>query len=209
MIPGYIIDPLCGAIVAEDRTVTASYDKNYVARYERYPERAISGVRHRIFRELAPDAGDVCDVGCGTGAFLSYCLEKDPNLLAFGHDISGYPLPNNVTSINEEWISFPWDVLTFFDSLEHFPSLDFLGEIRADKIIVSLPWCHAAHKGNEWFSNWKHIRPGEHIWHFDEVSLPRLFAHYGYKLVSIGNPEDVVRRGDGSAPNILTATFTA
>lgn len=203
---GYERDPISGAIVAKDRTVTMRYDHDYVAKYEALPEEAMSRVRFRTLNALPFDPASICDIGCGTGAFLKYSWWRRPEWDFAAFDVSGYPLPDYIERA-EDWQTRPFDVLTFFDSLEHFPSLDFIATIRARSVVVSLPWCHYDSLGDEWFAAWKHRKPGEHIWHFDHLTLPALFAHHGYGLVKLGNPEDEIRRGDGARPNILTAVF--
>ena len=56
--------------------------------------------------------------------------------------------------------------------------------------------------------NWKHRKPNEHLFHFDENSLKNFMNSCGYKLIEISNIEDEVRtRYDKDLPNILTGIF--
>ncbi len=72
---------------------------------------------------------------------------------------------------------------------------------------MSVPWCHYPTVW-EWFGAWKHRRPGEHLWHWSERTLPALFGVVGYRLVLHGCPEDAIRRPDDpTEPNVLTALF--
>ena len=194
-----------GALMSRDRTITAKYDHAYVARYERYPEQASSQIRANLAERFQPDWESVCDVGCGTGAFLVEMHRRKPNARICGYDVSDYPLPACIKP-KPHWLLNDWDVVTFFDSLEHFQHNDDLEFVRAKTVIVSVPWYHPE-LGNDWFNSWKHKRPGEHLWHFTPGSLAEIFGAFRYRPVFIGSPEDHVR---GSAPwgsNILTMVF--
>ncbi len=88
-----------------------------------------------------------------------------------------------------------YHIITFYDSLEHFPSLDFLGTLAADYLVISLPWCHWNERG--WwqpeFRTWKHFKPGEHLHYFNDVSLKKLLKHHGFLCLHAGNVEDGIR----------------
>ena len=209
MIPeGYHLDWDTGALCAADRRITAVYDHAYVARYERYPQAELSRIRAELVNRWAPDAVNVLDVGCGTGAFLEAMRAMQPNAKLFGHDISPYPLPDFIRKWHLGWSAGDWDVVTFFDSLEHFDDLTCIKLLRAQTVVVSLPWYHP-YLGPEWFARWKHRRPGEHLWHFTPETLARLFHRAGMRAVYVGNPEDAVRKPepDAQGPNILTMVF--
>jgi hypothetical protein len=204
----YDFDTLTGALFSKDRSIRAVYDHAYVARYEHYPQAALSSIRAELVNRWAPDARNVLDIGCGTGAFLEAMRLISPQVDLHGHDISPYPLPDFINRVGANWTAQEWDVVTFFDSLEHFDSLDFVRQMRARTVVVSLPWYHSC-LGPEWFRDWKHRRPGEHLWHFDPLSLANLFTKARLRAVWLGNPEDEVRlpEPDAQGPNILTMVF--
>jgi len=54
---------------------------------------------------------------------------------------------------------------------------------------------------------WKHRRPDEHLWHFNEKSIETFFNEMGYDMVSHSNIEDIVRKTNEVYPNILTCIF--
>jgi hypothetical protein len=209
MIPeGYHLDWDTGALCAADRRITAVYDHAYVARYEKYPQAELSRIRAELVNRWAPQASSVLDVGCGTGAFLEAMRAMQPNAKLFGHDVSPYPLPDFIRKVTPGWFTSEWDAVTFFDSLEHFDDLTCIKLLRAQTVVVSLPWYHP-YLGPEWFARWKHRRPGEHLWHFTPEALARLFHRAGMRAVYVGNPEDAVRKPepDAQGPNILTMVF--
>jgi hypothetical protein len=200
----YRIHNSTDALMSRDRTIHAQYDHAYVARYEKYPEQELSEIRAALFQRFFPDADIVCDIGYGTGAFLRAVNDRSPWVHCWGYDVSPYPAPSFVR-VDPDWQRTRWPVLTFFDSLEHF---DQLPRFEADGAIVSVPWYHPA-LGAEWFYNWKHRRPGEHLWHFTPETLANVMEINGLRPVFIGSPEDAVRKNDGDWPNILTMVFKA
>jgi len=105
--------------------------------------------------------------------------------------------------LEPNWQDKEWDVVTFFDSLEHFVDLP---KIHAKFVVVSVPW-YDGMADEKWFAEWKHRRPGEHLWHFNSLSLSLVFQRMGMREVYCGNPEDEIRKGDGTRPNILTMVF--
>ena len=55
--------------------------------------------------------------------------------------------------------------------------------------------------------NWKHRRPDEHLWHFNEKSIEKFFNEMGYDIVDYSNVEDMIRITKEEYPNILTCIF--
>jgi hypothetical protein len=141
----------------------------------------------------------IADIGYGNGAFLMRCKGFIPKL--YGKDISGVTLH----FVETVWHYPQCDVVTFHDVLEHIPDLDFLFDIPCETIIISCPFCHFL--SVEWFDNYRHRKPNEHLHHWNLETLTNLMKKYGWKLVASSNHEDIVRIGDGELPNILSAAF--
>ncbi len=143
----------------------------------------------------------ILDVGYGNGAFLNACegsIER-----RYGYDITGYPIPKGATFI-ENWNNSKnhFDVITFFDVLEHFEDPYIIKNLNCNYIIISLPWCH--YFSDEWFKDWKHRRPNEHLWFFNEKSIHSFANTCGYKVISYTNIEDSIRKSSENYENILT-----
>lgn len=185
------------------------YDRHYIeARYETYPKEQMTAcaflrlglVLRSLTRRHAPN---LLDYGYGNGAFLRAAMSS-PHMHAHGLEVNGWPIPEGAVQVEDATV-YQWDAVTFFDVAEHIPTLPTLLEkLDTETLIISLPWCHANEKGFHWFANWKHRRPGEHIWHFDADSLCKFLWEKGYIVSYVGNPEDAVRHGNGSEQNILT-----
>lgn len=193
----------CDHAFQDPPIVSAHYDWNYISTYDRYPAtRAMSYLRAGLVAAHAK--GKLLDVGYGNGAFLSAAkhLEFDVH----GSDLHGVKswVPD-VPLVSDE----QWDVVTFFDSLEHFPSLEPAQHVlkRTQTAVVSVPlrpvWWPAL------LPEWKHYKPGEHMHYFSQTSLREFMADLGLHSVPYaGDIEDAIRgplsTGD---QNILTAVF--
>jgi hypothetical protein len=163
------------------------------------------------FNYLLNNIGDykiskILDIGYGNGDFLN--LVSDKVEYCFGYDVvDGVKFEKeNIKIMNwDDVITTEFDVITMFDSFEHFVDIDVLSEFKTKYVLISVPWCH--NFSDEWFLNWRHRRPDEHLFHFDIESLTNHFKLYNYNLITFSNIEDEVRIGADSSPNILTAIF--
>ena len=183
-----------------------TYDKNYVnVRYNSYGELTnyMSNLRlGYIIGTIGCVPLSILDVGYGNGSFLKTC--NSIILDCYGHDVSGYEIPEGCTFIDNITSKY-FDVITFFDSLEHYDNIDFVGDLNASYICISVPWCH--YLNDEWFKNWKHRREDEHLFHFNEKSLEKFMGNHGYSMINYCNLEDTIRKSSGFEKNILTAMF--
>jgi hypothetical protein len=183
-------------------TITARYDAAYVAKYAAYPVTEISYLRLGFVRAFAA-GGTLLDVGHCRGDFVRAAAAAGFD--AWGHDVHGQHV--GVPTIDSLNAAPPdgaaWDVVTFFDSLEHFGNLDPVRRLarRARKIVVSLPWRPESFPASR---DWRHYRPGEHLHYFTAQSLAALFDRH--RLLAQTNLEDAVRRGPGGN-NIATLVF--
>jgi len=202
MLPNYNCDN--NGVIFQQTKVPTKYDKTYVIdRYDSYGELSnymgylrlgyIVGALGRI-----PES--ILDVGYGNGAFLKVCT----NIISecYGNDVSGYNLPPSCSFISEI-TSKHFDVITFFDSLEHFEDISIVGELKCNYLVISVPWCH--YYNDSWFENWKHRRPNEHLFHFNENSLVKFMSEHKFDLLSFSHIEDTIRKGEQR--NILSAIF--
>jgi hypothetical protein len=182
-----------------------NYDKAYGDRYSVFNSGLIETLRlGYIIGSIGKVPDSLMDVGYGNGLFLSNCKNFIKEL--HGNDIEpAYPLPegiNFVPNILEKKV----EVITFFDCLEHFHDIEFVKDLKCKYIVISLPWCYNGYN-DEWFSTWKHRKPDEHLFHFNEVTLENFMNRQGYKMMNFCNLEDKIRTDKVLTPNILTACF--
>lgn len=192
------------------------YDSRYISTYDSpdYERKslALQTLRMGFILAKARTAVDtLMDVGYGNGAFLKVAKLHVPNCSGF--DVTGLPVPSGCKlETNLFNGAFHTDVVTFWDCLEHFPDLSFLSSFPCNMIVVSLPWCHystvALDAAKDWFANWKHRKPNEHLHHFDKRSLKATMEMYGWYCIGTSNMEDHVRKGPDKLQNILTCAFS-
>lgn len=195
------------------KTLTDSlqeYNTDYSSVYNTYHlTDHLSKLRYNTILESVGPFQSVCDFGYGNGSFLNYCHSQHKT--CYGYDISGYPLQDGIMQITDsELDTLNYDVITFFDSLEHLPIQNlthFLKTKHAKHYCISVPWFHES-LDSVWFSNWKHRRENEHLHHFDSSGLIKLLVDVGCSIKYIGNFEDKIRTPCDVYPNILTVIAT-
>jgi hypothetical protein len=182
------------------------YNFQYVdERYNKYGEKGpqMAGLRFGyLLGILGFTPESILDVGFGNGDFLKVCKQGVDK--CYGNDISEYPLPNGVEFVKDITENF-YDVISMFDVLEHFEDISFVKNLKCNYMYISLPWCH--NFSDEWFENWKHRRPDEHLWHFNQKSIEKFFNEMGFDMVVYSDIEDTIRKPSDEHPNILTCIF--
>lgn len=182
---------------------------DYTGGYNNYYKQIQDSTRYTSYLRLGYIVGSIghipesiLDVGYGTGAFLDACESEIQ--LRYGHDISGWKVPDGCQFV-EDILDDRYEVITFFDSLEHMNDIEFVKDLKCDYVCISVPHCH--YFNDEWFENWKHRKPDEHLWHFNEDSLKCFMERMGYSAVNICNLEDFTRVNNKEYSNILTGIF--
>jgi hypothetical protein len=183
------------------------YNFDYSNKYNSYGEKSnhLSYLRLGVLLgAINEKPNSILDVGYGNGAFL----KSAKNIIneCSGFDISNYPLPHDIRKETDIYGKH-FDVICFFDSLEHFDDINIINKVDCNYVFISVPWCH--YFSDEWFLNWYHRRPNEHLWHFNDKSLVKFFGENGFENIYLGNFEDAVRKNStcNGNPNILSAVF--
>lgn len=208
----------CGLTSRVFPVTTVRYDREYVAdRYDRYTTTdAMSALRLTLVESVTGvRAGRLLDVGYGNGSFIRHATANGWD--AYGCDVNTAPyegvrrvaLPSEGYGHGERY-----DVITFFDSLEHFESLQEVRKVcyHADWIVVSCPCPPDSFPLREYISEckWRHLRPGEHHHHFTANALEALFTllPYAADVVYVGNDEDAIRGArENGEQNIMTVVI--
>ena len=181
--------PTCRHVFQTDLAVTVSYDATYAHQYDSRPVKEMSDLRWDFIESSLhlPKGSRVLDIGYGNGAFLKRAR-------AAGMDIYGIDLHTEDFGIPvvdfETELSF--DLICFFDSIEHFPSFAPLRKLISRNVIVSIPetpdFILRAPR------QWRHYKPGEHLHYFSHDSLDLFMSKWGFSgKAAQGYPEDGIR----------------
>lgn len=222
MIDNYSIDQH-GVIHQIDRK-PFDYSKSYIDGYrkedETYKRKALILYAMRYGFVVANNAGripeSILDIGYGSGGFLDICVESGCN--AYGYDIAKSEEKKSFSVIDnfDGIFTRHFDVVTFFDSLEHMEDIYWLHRLDCDFVCISVPWCRwerikeeqSESNADSWFENWKHRKPDEHLHHFSGGALIHYMADMGYTAVSsMSHIEDSIRKPEETEHNILTMIF--
>jgi SAM-dependent methyltransferase len=141
--------------------------------------------------------GNILDLGCGTGAFLSVCKNA-------GWNVKGIEPSGNAREIARKnhgldlfdvnsWDKFPdnsIDIVTAWHVLEHIYNLeDEIKQVRRTlakdgTFIVALPNCSSA-DAQFYRQHWAAYDVPRHIWHFSPQDVKRFFEKLGFTLESV------------------------
>ena len=197
----------CNHVFQSDLLVTMVYDAAYAHQYDHRPHRAMSALRWNFIQHWLglAEGSRILDVGYGNGAFLTYAREH--GMSVFGIDVHGENF--GIPHVDYD-VTLKFDLVCFFDSLEHFPKFDRLFGLQAKNVIVSIP--SAPDFLLQTPESWRHYKPGEHMHYFSRLSLDRLMRRWGMttKVVE-AHPEDELRgklnMRSIAYDNILTAIY--
>jgi len=124
------------------------------------------------------NAKKVLDYGSGPGWFRAF---RPKNIIVDSYDINPWPQ----TGFRETH----YDLITFWDVLEHFRSLEepfkIMRKFGVSFVAIS---CPALKPGIE-LKKWKHWKPGEHFHYKTAEEWDLLFKENGYKKIKGGEYE--------------------
>lgn len=190
------------------------YDERYVAcydgpEYQRQSDILMALRLGFVIGTLGKVPHRLLDYGAGNGAFCKFVKQVVPDTV--GLDVTGLQIDGvDVISSVPASDSLFFDVITFWDVLEHLPHLQFLRYLPTDCVVVSLPYCHYVTQGLTWLNQeYRHLKKDEHVRHFTPYSLRSVMAEHGWRDVAISMHEDIVRRSTYAPglPNILSMAF--
>lgn len=194
-----------GVISQVEISEKTKYDQGYIARsYRKFPEKCREMAHLRLgymIGAIGAVPSSIMDIGYGSGEFLAVAKNIIPK--CFGNDITGIQPPEGVEYI-ADFTSIGVSVVTFFDVLEHFENpVETIKSLHCQYVVISVPHCH--YYSDEWFQNWKHRKPNEHLHHFNEASLGAMMNECGFVTLLQTNIEDTIRKDQPQ--NILTMVF--
>lgn len=137
------------------------------------------------------------DWGCASGAFHKSSTN--------GFQCDGYDINPHTKFDKQPNPMKQYDIMTFWDSLEHMPNFARVIGIFAPKwIFLSTPNLEVV---NFDIKKWRHYRPGEHIFYFDQHSLKFIFDSFGYDIKEINYEEGALR--DPQCPQAIISVALA
>ncbi len=146
----------------------------------------------KIFKRFHPSAQSVLDYGTATGEFLHFLKQKtfkvsgvEPNKKA--RERANHLLDGEV-KVSLDEIANKVDIISLWHVLEHIPDPDGLIEKLKEKlqpngmIVIAVP-NFKSYDAQYYRQYWAAYDVPRHLWHFSPLSLQKLFAQHGMKLV--------------------------
>lgn len=149
--------------------------------------------KEKLIREAVGQAGQLLDYGCGTGAFLETCQQKnwqvqgyepDPDARKLATARTKQPIINDVNAITA---AGPFDVITLWHVLEHVADLTntinlFNQSLRVGgSLVIAVPNPMSA-DANQFGQHWAAYDVPRHLYHFAPDVLSRLVKTSGFIL---------------------------
>lgn len=163
-----------------------NYGEEYWEKYQTYVNDMgiqLSLARLDFIKKNIFTVSDLCDVGIGNGQFVDLVKCK-------GFDIN--PIAKTWLEENGFYADIyaeKFETLSFWDVLEHIEDPTSLLE-KTENIFTSIP----IHKDiNDCLAS-KHLRPGEHIWHFTERGIKNFMSIFRYSVIDSSNFETILGR---------------
>lgn len=187
----------CGLAFTHPQPVSLSdqYDDSYFDLYRRRREFRLKRADARLKRiELMSQPGRLLDIGCSLGYFVEAACAR--GWRAAGLEISPYAAEEarkmglDVRTGVLDTADYPdgsFDCVTMWDVLEHVPDPTVhMLEVRrilsdGGMVVIGTP-----DLGHRMFrlkrENWRHLKPSEHIFYFQQGSIRLLLRKTGFEM---------------------------
>ena len=135
MLEKYVIDKF--GIIKQLEVVKINYDYNYSDKYNLYLEKCnlLSNLRlGTLLGAIGHVPKSILDIGYGNSSFLSQC--KNIINECYGSDLHNkYPLTEGCEYCDNIY-NKEVEVITFFDSLEHFDDIYIIDKLNCKYIMI-------------------------------------------------------------------------
>ncbi len=171
------------------------YSRDYAKKATTKLKRSLRRVR--LIKNRYVSTGRWLDIGCSAGFVVRSAI--DSGFDAFGIDIEPWGINygktnlqlNNIVAGIIEDQSYPdqyFDVISLYDVIEHVPDLNLLvnelKRILAAKGVIHIITPDIGHRRvTKPLSDWKEIKPSEHLYYFNKTTLNKLFNKHGLNIV--------------------------
>jgi len=172
------------------------YDASYFDLYRRRRNFRLRRGENRLKRiELIREPGRLLDIGCSLGYFVEAAEAR--GWKASGIEISphaaeearkmGLDVRTGVLD-DADYADESFECVTMWDVLEHVPDpTAHMLEVRRVLADGGLVVIGTPDLGHRLFrikrENWRHLKPAEHIYYFEQSSLARLLVKTGFSVV--------------------------
>lgn len=180
----------------QPESIAEQYDSDYFGIYRRRRNFRLRRAVERLKRiELIKQPGRILDIGCSLGYFVE--AAKSRGWQASGVEISAAASEEARdfgldvrTGVLEE-ANYPdasFDCVTMWDVLEHVPDpTAHMLEVRRILVPDGIVVIGTPDLGHMTFrmkrESWRHLKPSEHIFYFQNTSIARLLAKTGFNLI--------------------------
>ncbi|MGE5108902.1 MAG: class I SAM-dependent methyltransferase [Sphingobacteriales bacterium] len=160
-------------------------------------KRTLTGKRKLIESVTGAKGGNILDIGCGTGSFISVMkengwrvrgLEPDEEARKKGADLYGLPLEPIANFFQLPPGAF--DVITMWHVLEHVHELHpYIKQLKSllkpgGKLLIAVPNYSSA-DANHYKEFWAAYDVPRHLYHFSPKSMEALIHLHGMKIETI------------------------
>jgi 2-polyprenyl-3-methyl-5-hydroxy-6-metoxy-1,4-benzoquinol methylase len=177
---------------------SATYDEHYSEAYIRKAGKKLkrcAAWTKRLQRRFKAD-GRWLDVGCSAGfvvkaaqdlGFDAHGVEVEPAAVRWGQDTLNLANLRCGYLHEQHYASEHFNVISLYDVIEHVPDLNNLVReiyrILAPDGIIEIRTPDVGHwRTPRDLSNWKEVKPSEHLYYFNAKTLVKLFAAHRFQL---------------------------
>jgi 2-polyprenyl-3-methyl-5-hydroxy-6-metoxy-1,4-benzoquinol methylase len=139
--------------------------------------------------------GSLLDYGCGTGDFITYCSQKNWQVIGIepassARTIALSKLRSNVYATLDEVPKSQYTVITLWHVLEHVPNLSELitqlkQMLKEDgTLFIAVP-NYKSYDGQHYQSKWAGYDVPRHLWHFTPESMKKLLSKNNLRVSAI------------------------
>lgn len=151
--------------------------------------------KNMIEKYLGKKKGKILDIGAATGYFLNHMKSNGYEVTAVETDSDSRKFCEEKFGIKSEIPEFffqkkhqKFEIITMWHVLEHVHDLHFyvkkLNELISDNgiVVIAVP-NHYATEVNFFGDYWDGYDVPRHLWHFEPLTMEKLFNEKGFKLI--------------------------
>jgi SAM-dependent methyltransferase len=188
-----------GAYYASDNYISHSDSKKGIINslYHLVRKRTLGTKRRLVINETGTIAGNILDIGCGTGAFLQTMKEAEWDISGLEPDAAARTKAEELYAIHPQepgkLFELPpgtFNAVTMWHVLEHVHELHAyirqIGELLAPegKLFIAVP-NYTSKDAGMYGEHWAAYDVPRHLYHFSPKSMEALLALHGLKLVAL------------------------